>query len=199
MEDIQGTNSFFDGRSSRLENLPDFFISGRYGKSYVDIVEFLQNVDIPQDQGRLGLNGHGPLMFHEDLKAPRRELVPLFGRLVRVANTADPDSADRLFFDFPGQQVRGIDLDIDELALFFLVARILPHERGVTVPAGVAAAHVRIDGVVVICDLERMDFAKISRTIIRYRRSCDETLVDRYQGCGDWHNGFAWGCKKPAE
>jgi hypothetical protein len=33
---------------ARLESLPYFFISGRYGKSDVDIVEFLQNVDIPQ-------------------------------------------------------------------------------------------------------------------------------------------------------
>jgi hypothetical protein len=45
--------------------------------------------------------------------------------------------------------VSGIDLDINELAPFFLVTRKPPHERGIAISAGVAAPHVRIHGVVV--------------------------------------------------
>jgi hypothetical protein len=38
-----------------------------------------------------------------------------------------------------------------------------------------------------------MDFAKISRTIIRFWRSYIETVIYLFTDCGDWHNGFAKG------
>ena len=151
-------NPFLDRRSPGLEELPDLFVSGRYGKPDFDIVELHQDLDVPQDQGRFGLNGHGPLVFQENLETFSRQPVLLLCRLIGIADAADPDPARPLFPDLSGQQLRRIDLDFDEHAPFFPVARKPLHEGGIAIPAGVAAPHVGIDDIVVDLGLGKDGF-----------------------------------------
>ncbi|HQL90605.1 MAG TPA: hypothetical protein PLQ15_08390 [Syntrophales bacterium] len=57
MQRIQGPDSFRDRRRSGFEELPDLLVGRRDGKPDLDVGESLQDVDVPQDEGRFGLEG----------------------------------------------------------------------------------------------------------------------------------------------
>jgi hypothetical protein len=93
----------------------------------------------------------------------------------------------RFFFDFSGQQVWSIDLDINELAPFFPVFGKPPHERSIAVPAGVATPHVRINGVVLDPRFGKDGFCKNLSNDHSSR-----TIICGCLNCADLQNGFVY-------
>jgi len=193
---VEGPDPLGDRGCPGLEERPDIVVRGRDGEPPLEVACAPDDVEVPEDERRAGLDHDRPAVRGQDLEALPGQAVVRFEGLVGVADAADPDLRPPLLFDLRPQEGRGVDLDVDELAPGLGVRGEPLHEPGVAVRAGVLAPGVGVDHPGVDLRLRedalRLDFAYGRRhfsplprsfgSVVTWLRSIRVSRTER--GCG---------------
>src|SRR3972149_9165939 len=123
VKDLQCLESLLYRRRAGLEYPPHPLISRCYRESGFNVPCALDDIQVPQDKGRFGLNGEGPSVLREKREASPREQVPLLDRLVGVAHSAYPDPPRPFPAELLFKELRGGYLHIHKVPPPLVVPR----------------------------------------------------------------------------
>ena len=159
----QGGDSFGDRRSPRFEKPGHPPVVGRDRESDLEVAELPEEIQIPQGQNGFGLNADRPSGLEQGFETAPGQSIFRLERLITVADRRYPDLSALSVAELAPEDVRGIDLDVDERPPRLGVARVTGDEQtSITISASDLAARVSVDAVIVnlgfVEDGLRLDF-----------------------------------------